>query len=315
VGTHRHHKDFDRLNNNPWNIERMAERDHIRLHNEHNYGAGFDAEAHSLAIRASLERLAADDEWYTNYCEAQSVRAQSFWHDPKYKDARAVLLESRETFWATDEARQGARDRQIAYWKDNTEAREVRGEASRLAWARASSDRRAEQAEIMRLNMTKHNFTGDDVKEALHQTGSIRGAARLLGCDRSVFRRFPEVVNEFRGARKVGKGNHKVVGIREIAGDHDVYCLTVPEAGNFALTAGVFVQNCGIVTNFTPLEAGWEGHITIEISNTTPLPARIYAKEGIAQILFFESDQDCKISYADRAGKYQGQRGITTARI
>lgn len=76
---------------------------------------------------------------------------------------------------------------------------------------------------------------------------------------------------------------------------------------------------CGIVTNFTPLEAGWEGHITIEISNTAPLPARIYANEGIAQILFFASDEDCLISYADRAagagGKYQGQTGITLPRI
>lgn len=68
---------------------------------------------------------------------------------------------------------------------------------------------------------------------------------------------------------------------------------------------------CGIVTNFTPLEAGWEGHITIEISNTTPLPARIYAREGIAQVLFFESDEACRISYADRGGKYQSQTGIT----
>ncbi len=72
---------------------------------------------------------------------------------------------------------------------------------------------------------------------------------------------------------------------------------------------------CGIVTNFTPLEAGWEGHITIEISNTTPLPARIYANEGIAQILFFESDEACKTSYADRAGKYQGQKGITLPKL
>lgn len=76
---------------------------------------------------------------------------------------------------------------------------------------------------------------------------------------------------------------------------------------------------CGIVTNFTPLEAGWEGNITIEISNTTPLPARIYAGEGIAQILFFESDEECRVSYADRGagsgGKYQGQRGITLAKL
>ncbi len=72
---------------------------------------------------------------------------------------------------------------------------------------------------------------------------------------------------------------------------------------------------CGVVTNFTPLEAGWEGFITIEISNTTPLPAKIYANEGIAQVLFFEADEPCEISYADRKGKYQGQQGITLPKI
>ncbi|MEO7205869.1 MAG: dCTP deaminase [Steroidobacteraceae bacterium] len=105
--------------------------------------------------------------------------------------------------------------------------------------------------------------------------------------------------------------NHKVAAIREIPGDHDVYCLTVPEAGNFALEAGVFVQNCGIIVNVTPLEPEWEGHVTLEFSNTTPLPARIYANEGVAQMLFFESDEVCETSYKDRGGKYQGQRGVT----
>lgn len=71
---------------------------------------------------------------------------------------------------------------------------------------------------------------------------------------------------------------------------------------------------CGIVTNFTPLEAGWEGHITIEISNTTPAFCKIYANEGIAQILFFEGEQPLS-SYADRKGKYQGQKGITLPKI
>jgi len=72
----------------------------------------------------------------------------------------------------------------------------------------------------------------------------------------------------------------------------------------------------GIITNFTPLEAGWEGQLTIEISNTTPLPARIYADEGIAQVLFFQSDP-ASVAYDDRAGggKYQGQTGITKARV
>jgi dCTP deaminase len=72
---------------------------------------------------------------------------------------------------------------------------------------------------------------------------------------------------------------------------------------------------CGIITNVTPLEPEWEGHLTLEISNTTPLPARIYANEGIAQLLFFESNESCETSYADRSGKYQAQRGVTVPRI
>lgn len=72
---------------------------------------------------------------------------------------------------------------------------------------------------------------------------------------------------------------------------------------------------CGIVVNITPLEPEWEGHLTIEISNTTPLPAKIYAGEGIAQVIFFEADNLCRISYADRKGKYQAQRGVTPPKI
>jgi dCTP deaminase len=68
---------------------------------------------------------------------------------------------------------------------------------------------------------------------------------------------------------------------------------------------------CGIIVNVTPLEPEWEGHVTLEFSNTSPLPAKIYANEGVAQFLFFESDEECETSYADRAGKYQGQRGVT----
>ena len=68
---------------------------------------------------------------------------------------------------------------------------------------------------------------------------------------------------------------------------------------------------CGIIVNVTPLEPEWEGHVTLEFSNTTPLPAKIYANEGVAQMLFFESDEVCETSYRDRGGKYQGQRGVT----
>ena len=72
---------------------------------------------------------------------------------------------------------------------------------------------------------------------------------------------------------------------------------------------------CGIITNVTPFEPEWEGYVTLEISNTTPLPARIYANEGIAQVLFFESDEGPEVSYKDRSGKYQGQVGVTTPRL
>ncbi len=68
---------------------------------------------------------------------------------------------------------------------------------------------------------------------------------------------------------------------------------------------------CGIIVNVTPLEPEWEGHVTLEFSNTTTLPAKIYANEGVAQMLFFESDEVCEISYKDRGGKYQGQQGVT----
>jgi dCTP deaminase len=74
---------------------------------------------------------------------------------------------------------------------------------------------------------------------------------------------------------------------------------------------------CGIITNVTPFEPEWEGHVTLEISNTTPLPAKIYANEGICQVLFFEADDDdvCQTSYADKKGKYQKQTGVTLPKL
>jgi dCTP deaminase len=72
---------------------------------------------------------------------------------------------------------------------------------------------------------------------------------------------------------------------------------------------------CGIIVNVTPFEPEWEGHVTIEISNTTPLPAKIYANEGIAQVIFFQSDESCEVSYKDKSGKYQAQRGVTLPKI
>jgi deoxycytidine triphosphate deaminase len=184
-GTHRHHIDFNRRNNRPVNIERMAASDHIRLHNAESYGESFDARAHGDSISDAISRLASDPVWRQKFAAAQIERAR----------------------------------------------------------------------------------------------------------------------------------NHKVVAVRERPGDHDVFCLTVPEAGNFALEAGVFVRNCGIIVNVTPLEPEWEGHVTLEFSNTTPLPAKIYANEGVAQVIFFESDEVCETSYKDRGGKYQGQQGVTLPKM
>jgi dCTP deaminase len=71
---------------------------------------------------------------------------------------------------------------------------------------------------------------------------------------------------------------------------------------------------CGIIVNVTPLEPEWEGHVTLEFSNTTPLPAKIYANEGVAQMLFLESDEQCEVTYKDRNGKYMRQTGVTPPR-
>jgi len=108
------------------------------------------------------------------------------------------------------------------------------------------------------------------------------------------------------------------------------YCIVPPNSFALARTIEYFriprdvltvclgkstYARCGIIVNVTPLEPEWEGHVTIEISNTTPLPAKIYSNEGIAQVLFFQSDEACEVSYKDKAGKYQQQRGVTLPRI
>jgi len=109
-----------------------------------------------------------------------------------------------------------------------------------------------------------------------------------------------------------------VVQSIEPAGEEEVFDLHVPGAHNFVAN-GMVVHNstyarCGIIVNVTPLEPEWEGHVTLEFSNTTPLPAKIYAHEGCAQVLFIEGDEVCETSYKDRGGKYQGQRGVTLPR-
>jgi len=101
----------------------------------------------------------------------------------------------------------------------------------------------------------------------------------------------------------------------EPAGIEEVFDISVPTLHNFVANDFIIHNStyarCGIIVNVTPLEPEWEGHVTLEFSNTTPLPAKIYANEGVAQMLFFESDEVCETSYKDRGGKYQGQRGVT----
>jgi dCTP deaminase len=115
-------------------------------------------------------------------------------------------------------------------------------------------------------------------------------------------------------------------GLVEVESD---VCLIPPNSFALALSVETFripgnvmticlgkstYARCGIIVNVTPLEPGWEGRVVLEISNTTPLPARVYAGEGLAQVLFFESDEPCDISYATRHGKYQGQHEIVLPR-
>ncbi len=311
-GTHRHHIDFNRRNNHPWNITRMDASEHIRMHNSETYGDEFDPAQHGLAISEAIQRLWQEDpEWREKFSESQRNKINHYWHDDRYAELRLQHIEKYFASW-TDERKAIKSDQMKAYYSDPAN-RALKSEHSRRVWDRDDGTRREQQREIARRIRIREEITAELVRAALDETGSIRGAARLLDCDRAVFRRFPEVVQSFKGTTR--RNNHKIQAIRELPGDHDVYCLTVPEAGNFGLEAGVFVLNCGIITNITPFEPQWEGFVTLEISNTTPLPAKIYANEGIAQVLFFEADEECEVSYADKKGKYQGQTGVTLPKL
>jgi len=309
--THRHHLDENRINNQPPNIVRMKASEHIRYHYDQTYGIDFDPEEHGASIRAALERLYKDDDWYRQFAQQQKRKANNFWGDEKYARARQHLIARFHARW-TPEARAEQRAKQERFWNSHPEARDVVSERSKSYWASVDDERREKQREIARQLNTRVEITEGLVRAALDEAGSIRGAARLLNCDRSVFRRFPHVIRAFNGR---STKNHKVASVKEEKGEHDVFCLTVPEAGNFALDAGVFVENCGLIVNATPLEPGWRGRLVLEFSNSADLPIRIYANEGIAQVTFFESDEDCETSYADRVGKYQDQVGLVTPRL
>ena len=111
------------------------------------------------------------------------------------------------------------------------------------------------------------------------------------------------------------EGDHCIVPPNSFALAHSMEYFKIPRDVLVICLGKSTYARCGIIVNVTPLEPEWEGHITLEISNTTPLPAKIYAEEGLAQLIFLCADQVCEVSYKDRKGKYQGQQGVTPPRM
>ena len=111
------------------------------------------------------------------------------------------------------------------------------------------------------------------------------------------------------------KGDHCIIPPNSFALANSVEYFKIPRNILTICLGKSTYARCGIIVNVTPFEPQWEGIVTIEISNTTPLPAKIYSNEGIAQVLFFEANEECEVSYADKKGKYQGQRGITLPKL
>jgi dCTP deaminase len=110
-------------------------------------------------------------------------------------------------------------------------------------------------------------------------------------------------------------GNHCIIPPNSFALARTVEYFRIPRNILTICLGKSTYARCGIIVNVTPFEPEWEGYVTLEFSNTTPLPAKIYANEGVAQVIFFESDEVCETSYKDRGGKYQGQHGVTLPRI
>src|SRR6266568_2559362 len=164
------------------------------------------------------------------------------------------------------------------------------------------------------------------LKAACHERGqSLRGMGiERTMCDQSVPLSLARDLARRLGDEALGSVADSDVlwdtnSVMDFAGMEPVYDLTLPESANFVAN-DIVVHNstyarCGIIVNVTPFEPEWEGVVTLEISNTTPLPAKIYANEGIAQVLFFKGDVPCGTSYKDKKGKYQKQKGLVLAKI
>ena len=288
-GTHRHHLDHNKRNNDPRNICRVDANWHIKHHNDEKYSDPDYMEFHTARIKEGM-RDYIENHW-DEFVASNRQKFVDFWTLPKYAQKRRKMLKERKALWQQPYMKAAQSVRMKKSWRKNPEA-----------FTRHSGEDR-------------HNFREDLtdklVAKTLREYGSVSKAADALGASKNlIYRRFPDVIERLQRKGHLPV-NHKVVSVRPLRERQDVYCVTVPESHNFALESGVFVHNCGIVVNVTPFEPEWEGYVTLEFSNTTPLPAKIYANEGCAQVLFFESDEPCGVSYKDRQGKYQGQVGVT----
>lgn len=358
--SHRHHKDENKLNNYPYNVTRINGGEHIRMHNlQRSKDPVFLANL-SSSMKKAFKINSSDPQWMAEFKDKCVKAARSFWDDDKHIETRELHYAKRKIFWenATEEYKDAYRQRAINILNsEKVRARQREGAA--LRWA--DKEQVDKQRELMRNVRLRKDITEEKLRESLSKTGSIRETARILGCDRTTFKRFKNVILEFKtlwenkkitteqivealrvsstvreAATLLGVSksfihkrkealsqffqapvaeNHKVVSVVKTNRKEDVYCLTSLDTGNFALEAGVFVNNCGLVVNVTPLEAEWSGTVTLEISNTTPLPAKVYLEEGICQFLFTESSEPCKTSYSDRKGKYMNQVDVTMSKV
>ena len=167
-------------------------------------------------------------------------------------------------------------------------------------------------------------------EENVKRAGRVSYGVSSYGYDirvGSIFKIFTNVNSEIIDPKKFSDGSFVTIDTSKTGKDH----ILVPP-NSFALARSVeyfriprnvlticvgksTYARCGIIVNVTPFEPEWEGFVTLEISNTTPLPAKIYANEGLAQVVFFESDEQCEVSYKDKKGKYQAQQGIVLPKI
>ncbi|MFA5623128.1 MAG: dCTP deaminase [Candidatus Dojkabacteria bacterium] len=353
--TARHHIDHNKLNNVPTNILPMTPSDHTAYHNNFNAKNPEHLEKLSVGQKKSWEEKSKDPEWLNARLAQLKEMTNSFVNNDQ---ARKRHVESLRRYWTTEEGlKQKEISRQLMRYRSNlAEHKQKASETLKNLWK--DPEYRAMMSELLSEREKRKDITEETLVAALESEGTIRGAARKLNCDRSVFRRFVHIIADYKekweaakitvdqfykaicsygSATKAAKmlgisrsyakrhfkeavsrfygtpigDNHKVVAIRETDSIEDVYCLTAEEFGNFALASGVFVNNCGVHTLATPLEPGWQGHVTLEFANTTNLPAKLYANQGGVQLLFLRGDDKCEVSYATRGGKYQGQTGIT----